>query len=151
LIVDGAEKRLPLIVTLTADDLLRTGPIIQIEIGNPRDTSKKALVNGLIDTGAAFSAINPRLAQSCHLIQRGKQKIHVPGNTRLEDAREYPEFAASIGFPESDLQGFRIHGVIACPIFETQISCLIGRDILRYWEITYSGFSGQFSITDLQN
>lgn len=139
---------MPLIVTLTADDLLRNGPIIQIEIGNPLDSLKKARVNGLIDTGAAFSAINPRLAQSCQLIQRGQKKIHVPGNTRLEDAKEYPEFAASIRFPQSDLHGFRVHGVIACPIFETQFSCLIGRDILRYWELTYSGIAGQFSIAD---
>jgi hypothetical protein len=60
------EKCLPLIVTLTADDLLRNGPVIQIEISNPVDSLKKATVNGLIDTGAAFSAINPQLAQSCH-------------------------------------------------------------------------------------
>lgn len=139
---------MPLIITLTADDLLRSGPIIQIEISNPVDSLKKATVNGLIDTGAAFSAINPRLAQSCHLIQRGQKKIHVPGNTRPEDAREYPEFAASIRFPQSDLHGFRVHGVVACPIFETQFSCLIGRDILRYWEFIYSGISGQFSIAD---
>lgn len=142
---------MPLIVTLTADDLLRNGPILKIEIGNPSDPSRVARVNALVDTGAAFTAINPRIAHNCGLIQRGQKKIHVPGNTGPEDAKAYPEFAASLGFPGSDLLNFRVHGIIACPIFETQLSCLIGRDILKYWELTYSGALGQFSIKDSRN
>lgn len=142
---------MPLIVTLTADDLLRNGPIVKIRIGNPSDPSKTAIVAALVDTGAAFTAINPQLAQSCQLIQRGQKKIRVLGNTKLQDAREYPEFAASISFPGSDLRDFRAHGVVACQIFETQFSCLIGRDLLKYWELTYSGTLGQFSIRDPRN
>lgn len=140
-----------LIVTLTADELLRNGPIIKIRIGNPSDPAKTATVTALVDTGAAFTAINPQLAQSCQLIQRGQKKIRVLGNTKLQDAREYPEFAASISFPGSDLRDFRAHGVVACQIFETQFSCLIGRDLLKYWELTYSGTLGQFSIRDPRN
>ena len=139
---------MPLIVTVTAGDLLRNGPIIKIEIGNPSDPFRTAVVNGLIDTGAAFTAINPQLAERCHLIQRGQKKIHVPGNSAPEDAKAYPEYAASIRFPDTDLHGFRVHGIIACPIFETQFSCLIGRDILRFWELIYNGALGQFSIRD---
>lgn len=142
---------MPLIVTLTAEDLLRNGPIVKIEIGNPSDPSRAARVSALIDTGAAFTAMNPRLAQNCGLIQRGQKKIHVPGNTGPDDARAYPEFAATLRFPDSDLLSFRVHGIIACPIFETQFSCLIGRDILKYWELTYSGVLGQFSIKDSRN
>jgi hypothetical protein len=142
---------LSLIVTLTADELLRNGPIIKIRIGNPSDPAKTATVTALVDTGAAFTAINPQLAQSCQLIQRGQKKIRVLGNTKLQDAREYPEFAASISFPGSDLRDFRAHGVVACQIFETQFSCLIGRDLLKYWELTYSGTLGQFSIRDPRN
>jgi hypothetical protein len=147
----GSEKFLSLIVTLTADDLLRNGPIVKIRIGNPSDPAKTATVTALVDTGAAFTAINPQLAQSCQLIQRGQKKIRVLGNTKLQDAREYPEFAASISFPESDVLDFRAHGVVACQIFETQFSCLIGRDLLKYWELTYSGTLGQFSIRDPRN
>ncbi len=142
---------MPLIVTLTADELLRNGPILKVEIGNPSDPSRVARVNALVDTGAAFTAINPRLAYNCGLIQRGQKKIHVPGNTGPEDAKAYPEYAASLHFPGSDLHNFRVHGIIACPIFETQFSCLIGRDILKYWELTYSGSLGQFSIKDSRN
>lgn len=138
-------------MTLTADDLLRNGPIVKIRIGNPSDPAKTATVTALVDTGAAFTAINPQLAQSCQLIQRGQKKIRVLGNTKLQDAREYPEFAASISFPESDVLDFRAHGVVACQIFETQFSCLIGRDLLKYWELTYSGTLGQFSIRDPRN
>ena len=133
---------MPLIVTLTAEDLLRNGPIVKIEIGNPSDPSRVARVNALVDTGAAFTAMNPRLAQNCRLIQRGQKKIHVPGNTGPDDAKAYPEFAASLRFPDSDLLSFRVHGIIAC---------LIGRDILKYWELTYSGVLGQFSIKDSRN
>jgi hypothetical protein len=144
-------KSLPLIATLSADRLLRDGPIIKIQIGNPSDPSRNATVAALIDTGAAFTAINPQLAQSCQLIQRGQKKIRVIGNTKLQDAKEYPEFAASISFPGSDLCAFRVHGVVACQIFETQFACLIGRDILQHWEFTYSGSLGQFSIKDPRN
>lgn len=136
---------------MSADDLLRTGPIIKIEISDPSDRSKAAVINGLIDTGAAFTAINPKLAQSCGLIQRGQKKIHVPGDIHPDDAKVYPEFAAAIRFPGSDLPGLRVHGVVGCSIFETHFSCLIGRDILKYWEVTYSGSLGQFSIRDSQN
>ncbi len=140
-----------MIVTMTAGDLLLNGPIVRVQIGNPSDLSRTVIVRALIDTGAAFTAINPQLSQNCRLIQRGEKKVSVPGNTRLEDARKYPEFAASIGFPDCDLRGFRVHGVVACPVFETQFSCLIGRDILKVWEFTYSGASGQFSIEDSRN
>jgi len=142
---------LPLIVTMTADFLLRNGPIVQIQIGNPSDPSNTANVRALVDTGAAFTAINPQLALSCRLIQTGQKKVSVPGNTRVEDAKEYPEFAASIAFPGCDLRGFRVHGVVACPVFEQQFSCLIGRDILKYWQLIYSGSLGQFSIEDSRN
>ena len=137
-----------MIITTTAADLLQSGPVIKVRIGNPSDPSRTAIVRALIDTGAAFTAINPQLSQSVHLIQRGKKRIRVPGNIKLEDVKEYPEFAASIDFPDSDLRGLRVHGVVACPVFETQFSCLIGRDILQHWEFTYSGVLGQFSIVD---
>ncbi|HZU33620.1 MAG TPA: hypothetical protein VFB79_21075 [Candidatus Angelobacter sp.] len=138
-----------MIITLPAEKLLQNGPIIKVQIGNPSDPLVQAItVNALLDTGAAFSAINPQIAHSCRLIQRSQKKVHVPGNTKAEDAKVYPEFAATLGFPESDLDRIRVHGVIACPIFETQFSCLIGRDILRYWEFIYNGVLGQFSIKD---
>lgn len=133
---------------MTAEDLLRSGPIIQVEIGNPSNPSRSATVSALIDTGAAFTAINPRLAQSCHLIQRGMKKIHVLGNVAPGDAKEYPEFSASIRFPRNNLRPFRVHGIVACPIFERKFACLLGRDILKNWEIVYSGPLGQFSIMD---
>ena len=90
---------MPFIVTLTAEDLLRNGPILKIEIGNPSDPLRIARVNALVDTGAAFTAMNPRLAQNCRLIQRGQKKIHVPGNTGPDDAKEYPESLLLSDFP----------------------------------------------------
>ncbi len=140
-----------MIVTTNAEDLLRFGPIIKVVIGNPSDVSKSSTVNALIDTGAAITAINPRLAQSCGLIQRSRKRIHVPGDVGRTDAKEYPEFSASLHFAEADLAGFRVLGIVACPIFESRFSCLLGRDILKFWELTYSGPSGQFSISDSRN
>src|SRR5438552_14673132 len=136
-----------LIVTVGTEDLLRSGPIIKITIGNPSYPTKTATVNGLIDTGAAITLLNPRLAKTCQLIQRGLKRIRVAGNRD----QPYPEFAASIHFPEEDLAAFRVHGVVACQMFEQTISCLIGRDILRYWEVTYNGRAGQFQIKDLRS
>ncbi len=140
-----------MITTTTADDLLRFGPMIKVLIGDPSNPSKTAAVNALVDTGAAFTAINPRLAQTCELIQRGQKRIHVLGDTGQNDAKQYPEFAASVRFPETELAPFRVLGIVACPIFESRFSCLLGRDILRFWEFTYSGPSGQFGVKDTRN
>ena len=100
-------------------------------------------VRALIDTGASLTIINPQIAATCKLKQTGHQKINAVGG----EAGEYPEFAAAIRFPETELPGLDTARVVACPIIRQPFfSCLIGRDILQKWLFTYNGRTGAVEI-----
>ena len=135
-----------LIVSRRASELLNNGPLIKVTIGKPSDYTNPTTVRALIDTGAAFTIVNPALAETCQLPPRGKTLVHAVGHQDY-----YLEYAASIQFPDSDLGSLRVHRVVACPIFHREMSCLIGRDILQHWELRYNGPLGQFSIQDLRS
>lgn len=101
-------------------------------------------MHALIDTGASLTVINPQIAKTCKLLQTDWNRITTVGGM----AGRYPAYAAAISFPRSDLPGFDVIRVVACPIIEQPFfSCLIGRDILRKWLLKYDGPNGQLEIT----
>jgi len=133
--------------------LLQQGPHIEILISATRlevDEGRAIgleypdmSVRALIDTGASLTIINPEIAASCKLRQTGRQKINAVGG----EAGEYPEYAAAISFPGSELPSLDTTRVVACPIIRQPFfSCLIGRDILRKWLLKYDGRSGEVEI-----
>jgi predicted aspartyl protease len=100
-------------------------------------------ITGLIDTGASITVINPQVAQTCKLRQTGFAQLLAAGSSG-----RYPEHAAAISFPNSGLKGFEAIKVVACPIVRQPYSCLIGRDILSRWVLTYDGIGGQVLIEE---
>lgn len=134
-------------------NLLLQGPVIDILISTTRPELeegraigleyKELPVKALIDTGAALTIINPQIASTCKLSQTDWSKINSVGGK----AGEYPAYGAAIHFPGSDLPGFDVIRVVACPIVRQPFfSCLIGRDILRKWLMTYDGPAGEFDV-----
>ena|SRR5215831_1188229 len=102
-------------------------------------------VRALIDTGAALTIINPQIAVICRLRQTDRNRIIAVGG----EAGEYPAHAAAISFPGTELPGFDVIRVVACPIIRQPFfSCLIGRDILQKWLFTYDGRTGEVEIRD---
>jgi hypothetical protein len=100
-------------------------------------------VQGLIDTGASLTIINPQIAATCKLKQTGRAKINAVGG----EAGEYPEYAAAISFPDTGLPAFEAIRVVVCPIIRQPFfSCLIGRDILSKWLFIYDGRNGRVEI-----
>ncbi len=100
-------------------------------------------VTALIDTGASVTVINPEIAATCKLRQTGSARISAVGGA----FGEYPEHAAAISFPKTQLPGFDAIRVVACPIIRQPFfSCLIGRDILRKWLFIYDGRAGEIEI-----
>jgi hypothetical protein len=59
---------------------------------------------------------------------------------------EYPEHAAAISFPGTELPGFDVIRVVACPIIRRKFACLIGRDILQKFQLLYDGRTGDVEI-----
>jgi predicted aspartyl protease len=100
-------------------------------------------IRALIDTGASLTVVNPEVAQSRKLRHTGFANIVAAGGSG-----RYPEYAAAVTFPESGLRGFDSIRVVACPIVRQPVSCLIGRDILRYWSMTYLGSKGEVALWD---
>jgi len=137
----------------TATSLLLQGPHIAVLISATRLEVEEGRslglefpelpVRALIDTGASLTIINPQIAVTCKLKQTGHQKINAVGGA----AGEFPEYAAAISFPESELPSLDTARVVACPIIKQPFfSCLIGRDILRKWVVKYDGRSGEIEI-----
>jgi hypothetical protein len=135
-------------------ELRRSGPKIKVTIVHPVAAQnaakhehvhlKKAFtVTALIDTGASRTVINPQVATTCGLRQTGV--VRISGAGQITDR---PEFAGSILFPDSGLSGFDPLPLVACPLPEQDVSCLIGRDVLERWNFTYDGRSGQVEIEE---
>jgi hypothetical protein len=138
---------------LTPSTLLLQGPHVPILItttrletdeGRPLGLEFPELqVGALIDTGASLTVINPQIATTCKLKQTGHQMITAVGGK----AGEFPAYAAAISFPGTQLPGLDVTRVVACPIIRQPFfSCLIVRDILRHWLLTYDGRSGVVEI-----
>ena len=136
-----------------ASKLLIEGPHIEILISTTRPELQEGQalglefrelsVHALIDTGASLTVINPQIATTCKLLQTDWNRITTVGGM----AGRYPAYAAAISFPGTDLPGFDVIRVVSCPIIEQRFfSCLIGRDILRKWLMTYDGPNGQVEI-----
>ena len=137
-------------------DLRRNGLKLRIIIGHPRPDIEAAQqahahlppaqsIVGIIDTGSSVTVINPQVAETCALRQIGTTNVAAVG----AKPAPRPEFAASISFPEHPLTGFDILRVVACPLpGQEGIACLLGRDILERWRLSYDGRTGEVTVDD---
>jgi hypothetical protein len=129
-------------------ELRRAGPKIKVTISHPSSALVAAAdagvelrnpytITALIDTGAARTVITPQLAATCGLRQTGQARISSAGH--ITDRAEH---AGAIAFPDSNLRGFDPIRLVACPLPEQDVACLLGRDVLERWNLTYDGRSG---------
>lgn len=125
--------------------VLIQNPIDILDAGEPRDFGLPSPVPimALIDTGASISVVSKTYAQSAKLrLTSEGSKIRTLGAT-LDGA----EYAASMSFPDTSLTPLVPIRLFATNIRERHYSCLIGRDILQFWRITFDGPGRRFSIT----
>lgn len=87
--------------------------------------------------------INPQVAATCGLLQTGEARISSAGHLTTQ-----PEFVGAIQFPEQELTGFDPISLVACPLPEQDVSCLLGRDVLERWNLTYDGRSGLVEVEE---
>jgi predicted aspartyl protease len=135
-------------------DLRRSGPKIRVTIGSPSGVIRAARQSGaqikapftvtaLIDTGAARTVINPELVETCGLRRTGEAQIASAGHVTKR-----AEFAGAIQFPDQNLAGFDPISLVACPLPEQDVSCLLGRDVLERWNFVYDGRSGLVEVEE---
>ena len=94
--------------------------------------------NALIDTGAFGCVITQKVADQLGLLQTGFKHI-----TSVNNVEQRPVYFGTlllpwgriveVSFACCDLQGF---------------DCLIGRDVMRHWHMTYDGVNGEITICD---
>ena len=92
----------------------------------------------LIDTGASSSVISPVVADKVRLVHTGYRRV-----TSVDDEREHPVY---FGFLLFSWGSGKEIPLVACPL--KHFECLIGRDILMHWYLTYNGLDGSIVICD---
>jgi hypothetical protein len=101
-------------------------------------------MKALIDTGAAVTVISKTFARHCKLLQTGESEVRALGAQH-----KCGEHAGTIRFADSDLRPAEAISIRSVDfIREPHFACLIGRDILRNWTITFDGRSKLVTITD---
>ncbi len=140
-------------------DLTDPGPCIDVIVANSRavidvidegnpvgfEYPKPVKIKALLDTGASITVISKTYANYCKLFQTGEDaKIAAIGATHTG-----MEHAGAISFPGTKLRPFDPHRLVSSDFArEPSYACLIGRDILRHWNITFDGRSKRVTITD---
>ncbi|MGA7652662.1 MAG: hypothetical protein WBQ52_11055 [Terracidiphilus sp.] len=115
----------------------------EIRLGVGLDYPEPVAVTALLDTGAQTTIINSVLATSRKLtMTNANVPVRGIGGRCLCD-----EYACSISFPDSDLPGIGTAKILARKFEEAGYSCLIGRDILRFWKLEFDARAGQVIIT----
>lgn len=136
------------------EEFRRFGPTMRIAISNPTmeltegevvglQFPEPLVIKALIDTGASVTVVNPEVAVNQKLRYTGPALLAAAGSTGT-----YKEYAAAIRFPGKTLKPFDPIRVVACPIMHQPISCLIGRDILERWLLTYDGRAAKVRIEE---
>jgi predicted aspartyl protease len=102
-------------------------------------------MRALLDTGASVTIISKVFANYCKLFQTNEGSEI----TALGGKLHCGEHAGAISFPGTNLRPFDpIRIVSAVFARERNYACLIGRDILRKWVVTFDGRSKRVTITD---
>ena len=126
------------VIVMNTHETIEAGREIGFEYPAPH------AITALIDTGSPFTIISRTFAQNWRLVQTGaRSPIRTMGGDCLCD-----EYSGSISFPNSNLPGIEILQLRAVDFNrEPFYSCLIGRDILKNWDISFDGRAKLVTIT----
>jgi hypothetical protein len=127
----------------SADDLVRDGAILQVQVSSPAagGGGNPQSFTAMIDSGASISCINIGAAQ-----QLGLQQVSSTQLGGVGGVSEAPIYAAALTLPQFSVtvDPVQIAGV-ANPL--PNVDMLIGRDVLRSLHFDYHGGQGAFTIT----
>ena len=134
------------------------GAVINVEVGPTRlqvETRRKrgqsrvnpSIIQGLLDTGASVSAIDPFVVLALQLTPVGMADVHSP--TSGDDLEGRLLYRLRLGHIEPEVGGvFDALTVVGCdPLAANGYLMLIGRDVLDRCEFLYDGPKGEFTLT----
>ena len=124
--------------------------IDEIEAGEKvgLEYSRAPVPTALIDTGSPFTIINKVLARTCNL-HRTNPHFEIFTMSGPCDCEEY---CGSISFPDSQLPPIPEVRILARDFYkETAYSCIIGRNVLKRWNICFDGQNRLVTITAPDN
>lgn len=127
------------VIIMNSHDVLEAGRAVGLEYPEPRR------MRALLDTGASVTVISQVFANYCKLFQTSEgSEITAIGATH-----RCGEHAGAISFPGTNLRPLDpIRVVSAVFAKERYYACLIGRDILRNWVLTFDGRAKRVTITE---
>jgi gag-polyprotein putative aspartyl protease len=124
---------------MNSSEVIEGWRVLGLECPKPRS------VTALIDTGASVTVISRTFANYCKLFQTGEGGVF----TTLAGRASCGEHAGSLSFPGTTLRPIDSHRIVSANfVGERNYACLIGRDILRNWLITFDGPNKRVTITD---
>lgn len=132
--------------------LQANGPALQVEISVSERLASlltifgKSIPNprtgwGLIDTGASITAVDSAVLDSLALNPFSKTKVLTPGGESIQGV-----YACRIGFPGTPIPTLEFNPVIGSQLQTQGYIALIGRDLLRHFQLVYNGLEGFWTI-----
>lgn len=135
-------------------DLKLHGPRLKITIGPPllsvvgeqarsSATIRSTETDALIDTGAQRTVISPEV-----LRKTGLSKINEADVRGVGGIMRAGVYVASLQFPRCGLRTIEVMEVSCCELPHILYHCLLGRDVLTRWKVTYDGPAGTWFIEE---
>lgn len=126
-----------------AGDLVRNGPVVPVQI---EGSAEHRRTSGLIDTGAAYCAIKPRLARKLGLVVIDRRRISGVSATGAAASGDADVMIARIGFDAN----FTVQVQVVAADFmqdDPDITLLLGRPFLQHYDMFYEGACGRFKLS----
>lgn len=127
------------VIIVNSREVIEAGRALGLQYPEPRR------MRALLDTGASVTVISKVFANYCKLFQTSEGgEITAIGATH-----RCGEHAGAISFPGTNLRSLDPIRIVSA-VFARQryYACLIGRDILRNWVLTFDGRSKRVTITE---
>jgi len=127
------------VLVMNSPEVIEAGRAVGLEYPEPRK------LRALLDTGASVTLISRKFAGFCKLRQTNEgSEISAIGAIH-----RCAEHAGSISFPGTDLRRFDSIRIISAVFAkERYYACLIGRDILKNWVVTFDGPGKRVTIVE---
>jgi predicted aspartyl protease len=134
------------------DQLRLRGPALNVEINIPaqlaavfqrtsRPLPTPQVGLALIDTGASITAVELGVLNALGLQPTGVTPIATPGGVVQQ-----PMYACIITFPGTPIPMIPFNVVVGAQIASLGYSALIGRDVLRLFQMVYNGVEGIWTL-----